>query len=71
LVDNEEVEYVLRYKPPRGSRNSLHLAGYGVELALKKTDYIVIDDREVETGRGLMFANNQNHAKFCFNIILV
>ncbi|CAB4446814.1 unnamed protein product [Rhizophagus irregularis] len=50
LVDNEEVEYVLRYKPPRGSRNSLHLAGYGVELALKKTDYIVIDDREVETG---------------------
>lgn len=65
LVDREEVEYVLRYKPPKGSRNSLHLAGYGVELALKKTDYIVIDDRKVETGRGLMFANNQKHAKFC------
>jgi UDP-glucose:glycoprotein glucosyltransferase len=58
LVNNEKVEYVLRYKPPKNSRNSLYLAGYGVELALKKTDYIVIDDRKVESGKVLMFANN-------------
>ncbi|GES84353.1 UDP-glucose:Glyco protein glucosyltransferase-domain-containing protein [Rhizophagus clarus] len=49
LVNNEKAEYVLRYKPPKGSQNSLYLAGYGVELALKKTDYIVIDDRKVES----------------------
>ena len=26
------------------------MAGYGVELALKKTDYLVVDDRDTGTG---------------------
>ncbi|KAI1007724.1 UDP-glucose:glycoprotein glucosyltransferase [Podosphaera aphanis] len=39
--------YRLRYKRP-SSRNStpFTIPGWGVELALKKTDYIVIDDRD-------------------------
>ncbi|CAO3590292.1 unnamed protein product [Absidia cylindrospora] len=42
--------YSLRYKPvsqqPQGGSSSpLYLTGYGVELALKNTDYLVIDDR--------------------------
>lgn len=42
-----EITYRLRYKRSKGhSSEPLPVAGYGVELALKKTDYIVIDDRE-------------------------
>ncbi|CAG8517343.1 10633_t:CDS:10, partial [Ambispora gerdemannii] len=55
LVDQELAHYVLRYMPPplsstlSGDDKTLYLAGYGVELALKNTDYLVIDDRKVET----------------------
>ncbi|CAG8443499.1 5466_t:CDS:10 [Acaulospora colombiana] len=52
LVEDGEASYVLRYKPPKGSRDTLYLSGYGVELALKNMDYIVIDDRKVEIGVG-------------------
>ncbi|KAH7064697.1 UDP-glucose:glycoprotein glucosyltransferase-domain-containing protein [Macrophomina phaseolina] len=41
--------YKLRHKPPKNFRyepQAVH--GYGVELALKRTDYIVIDDRQAE-----------------------
>lgn len=39
--------YRLRYRPsPQTPDQSLYVAGYGVELVLKRTDYIVIDDRE-------------------------
>ncbi|KAF6821409.1 UDP-glucose:glycoprotein glucosyltransferase [Colletotrichum musicola] len=42
-----EVEYRLRYTKPADSyTEALPVSGYGVELALKRTDYIVIDDRE-------------------------
>jgi UDP-glucose:glycoprotein glucosyltransferase len=39
--------YIIRYKPSpdRRSGTKSKLAGYGVELALKKTDYLVVDDR--------------------------
>ncbi|KAK8227157.1 UDP-glucose:glycoprotein glucosyltransferase-domain-containing protein [Phyllosticta capitalensis] len=41
--------YKLRHKAPReGDRRLLPITGYGVQLALKRTDYIVIDDREAE-----------------------
>ena len=45
------TRYRVRYRPsPRASSsNPLVISGYGVELALKRTDYIVIDDREAET----------------------
>ena len=38
-------QYRLRYRPSVGEK-PLAVSGYGVELALKRTDYIVIDDRE-------------------------
>ena len=57
LADEGIVRYILRYRPVKGHSPSrplkdkrLFVSGYGVELMLKRTDYIVIDDREVETG---------------------
>ncbi|RIB10779.1 Glycosyltransferase Family 24 protein [Gigaspora rosea] len=46
LAKNGVLNYVLRYRPPREKRDMLYLSGYGVELALKNTDYIVLDDRD-------------------------
>jgi UDP-glucose:glycoprotein glucosyltransferase len=46
-----KISYRLRYKPTPYSSEPLTVNGYGVELALKRTDYIVIDDREKEGGR--------------------
>ncbi|EEP81948.1 conserved hypothetical protein [Uncinocarpus reesii 1704] len=44
-VSGEQV----RYRPSSsGHANQLFVSGYGVELALKRTDYIVIDDRAAE-----------------------
>ncbi|KAL5522625.1 hypothetical protein ACEPAG_8642 [Sanghuangporus baumii] len=41
------VEYVFRHKPSGKSNigNKSYLSGYGVALDLKKTDYLVVDDR--------------------------
>lgn len=45
-----EISYRLRYRPERRELlEKLPVNGYGVELQLKRTDYIVIDDREAET----------------------
>lgn len=44
-----DFSYRVRYRRAAGSGSGdrlLPVSGYGVELALKKTDYIVIDDRE-------------------------
>ncbi|KAM0277523.1 hypothetical protein ACHAQH_005722 [Verticillium albo-atrum] len=44
---NGEITYRLRYRRASdSSQEPLPINGYGVELALKRTDYIVIDDRE-------------------------
>ena len=49
------VRYILRYKPVVGSKRGqskdrpLVVSGYGVELMLKRTDYIVIDDRDIDS----------------------
>ncbi len=41
-----QTSYRIRYRPfTTGSAKPLMVSGYGVELALKRTDYIVIDDR--------------------------
>lgn len=51
-----EISYRVRYRraPDLGSEDHfLHVSGYGVELALKKTDYIVIDDREAAKTEGI------------------
>lgn len=43
------TSYRLRYRPASSEqRKPLVVNGYGVELALKRTDYIVIDDRDSE-----------------------
>ncbi|PQE07941.1 UDP-glucose:glyco glucosyltransferase protein [Rutstroemia sp. NJR-2017a WRK4] len=45
-----KTSYRLRHRKPISSSpsNPLIIPGYGVELALKRTDYIVIDDRKEE-----------------------
>lgn len=44
---NRECAYKLRHRRPLNKEaEALPVSGYGVELALKRTDYIVIDDRE-------------------------
>ncbi|KAM3072077.1 killer toxin resistant protein [Clarireedia jacksonii] len=45
-----KTSYRLRHRKPIDSSlsNPLVIPGYGVELALKRTDYIVIDDRKEE-----------------------
>jgi UDP-glucose:glycoprotein glucosyltransferase len=59
LADQGMVRYILRYRPAStvSSDKPLFVSGYGVELMLKRTDYIVIDDREVETGTFLTRSN--------------
>ncbi|KAF9181890.1 hypothetical protein BGZ51_005123 [Haplosporangium sp. Z 767] len=49
LSKDHGLEYSIRYRPPvkYAQGSPLTLAGYGVELALKSTDYIVIDDRDL------------------------
>ena len=43
------TSYRIRYRPSLSPANRpLAISGYGVELALKRTDYIVIDDRNAE-----------------------
>jgi UDP-glucose:glycoprotein glucosyltransferase len=42
-----KTSYRIRHKPSlKGSSSPLVVNGYGVELQLKRTDYIVIDDRD-------------------------
>ncbi|KAI2635587.1 glycosyltransferase family 24 protein [Hypomontagnella submonticulosa] len=44
-----EISYRLRYRVDQSEdREPLPVSGYGVELQLKRTDYIVIDDRDAE-----------------------
>ena len=56
LAQSNVVTYILRYKPPASgahAHGSLHLSGYGAELALKSTEYKVTDDRNADKGRHL------------------
>ena len=49
MVKDGQISYRVRYRPPQQwSSHPLFVSGYGVELALKRTDYIVIDDRDAE-----------------------
>ena len=45
-----QTSYLIRYRRSPASNKPLVVNGYGVELALKRTDYIVIDDRDAEKG---------------------
>ncbi|KAI8855158.1 hypothetical protein BC829DRAFT_378241 [Chytridium lagenaria] len=46
LTKTSKLCYVLRYVPVRTSSKHTSLGGYGVELAIKSTEYTVIDDRQ-------------------------
>ncbi|OBT67480.1 hypothetical protein VE03_03129 [Pseudogymnoascus sp. 23342-1-I1] len=49
MARKQEISYRIRHKKPSVPESRpLVISGYGVELALKRTDYIVIDDREAE-----------------------
>ncbi|KAJ5130574.1 uncharacterized protein N7515_006613 [Penicillium bovifimosum] len=49
MAKQGQISYRVRYRPPQHwSSRPLFVSGYGVELALKRTDYIVIDDRDAE-----------------------
>lgn len=49
LAKEGQVSYIVRYRPPQHwVPRPLFVSGYGVELALKRTDYIVVDDRDAE-----------------------
>ncbi|KAL2163744.1 hypothetical protein VTH06DRAFT_5803 [Thermothelomyces fergusii] len=51
FAQSGEGTYRVRYKrSPGQGREALSVHGYGVELALKRTDYIVIDDRDTGSG---------------------
>ncbi|KAK6498113.1 hypothetical protein TWF506_004353 [Arthrobotrys conoides] len=47
-ADKAGITYKIRYKPSPSLKNPkpIGLSGYGVGLSLKKTDYLVIDDRD-------------------------
>lgn len=51
-AQTENFRFIVRYRPSLRedarvkARNSLK--GYGVEMVLKKTDYLTVDDRETE-----------------------
>jgi UDP-glucose:glycoprotein glucosyltransferase len=47
-TSNKDFDFVLRYKPVAVSfskAKTLYLSGYGVELAVKDTEYLAVDDR--------------------------
>jgi UDP-glucose:glycoprotein glucosyltransferase len=61
LVNDNKIIYILRYKPLINDNDNrkLYLSGYGVELALKQTDYIVLDDRDLNSGK--IYVCNVDH----------
>ncbi|KAJ3135593.1 hypothetical protein HK100_002475 [Physocladia obscura] len=53
LADADLISYVFRYKPPSlgsSQKQQHYLSGYGVELAIKTSEYKVIDDRSTAQG---------------------
>ena len=56
-----KASYRVRYKPSASTEpKPLTVSGYGVELALKRTDYIVIDDRQEGEERNESSTNSGN-----------
>lgn len=41
-----KIRYVVRYRPSKSVKGRQQLTGYGAELYVKRTDYLVIDDRD-------------------------
>lgn len=47
-AESEEIIYVLRHYIQKPSNRKMNLSGYGVELAIKDTEYKAMDDTQVE-----------------------
>ncbi|KAK6487138.1 UDP-glucose:glycoprotein glucosyltransferase 2 isoform X1 [Huso huso] len=47
-AENGEIVYVLRHFVASSSSGKMHLSGYGVELAIKSTEYRAVDDTQVK-----------------------
>ncbi|XP_014811121.1 PREDICTED: UDP-glucose:glycoprotein glucosyltransferase 2 [Calidris pugnax] len=47
-AQKEEIVYVLRHYVQKPSSRKLYLSGYGVELAIKSTEYKAVDDTQVK-----------------------
>ncbi|KAK4124122.1 glycosyltransferase family 24 protein [Parathielavia appendiculata] len=53
MARDGEGSYRVRYRrSPAHPNETLSVNGYGVELTLKRTDYIVIDDRDIGAAKG-------------------
>ncbi|XP_022095271.1 UDP-glucose:glycoprotein glucosyltransferase 1-like isoform X2 [Acanthaster planci] len=52
LANKGTVQYVLRHFVKDQSAQRIRLSGYGVELAIKSTEYKAVDDTEVKEGDG-------------------
>ncbi len=50
----EEFRFAVRYKSGTGGGRKSSLGGYGVEMVLKKTDYLAVDDRVTGEQKTLM-----------------
>uniref|UniRef100_A0AAA9SVV2 UDP-glucose ceramide glucosyltransferase-like 1 n=1 Tax=Bos taurus TaxID=9913 RepID=A0AAA9SVV2_BOVIN len=48
-AQNGEILYVLRHYIQKPSSQKMYLSGYGVELAIKSTEYKALDDTQVRT----------------------
>lgn len=49
LHEASQVQYAVRhYVPNRASLGPLLLSGWGIELSIKKTEYIATDDTNVQ-----------------------
>lgn len=49
-----KCNYVIRYSPPSSSKlnSKLYVKGFGTHVSLKRTDYLVVDDREFPREKG-------------------
>ncbi|KAK6099484.1 killer toxin resistant protein [Batrachochytrium dendrobatidis] len=73
-AENHPLQLVLRYKPSTFAKQPLFLSGYGVELAIKNTEYKVEDDRTlnsdtIETFDGDLVSTSTSEDAFLFEAI--
>uniref|UniRef100_A0A8B9QEK0 UDP-glucose glycoprotein glucosyltransferase 2 n=1 Tax=Apteryx owenii TaxID=8824 RepID=A0A8B9QEK0_APTOW len=47
-AQKEEIVYVLRHYVQKPSSRKMYLSGYGVELAIKSTEYKAVDDTQIK-----------------------
>jgi UDP-glucose:glycoprotein glucosyltransferase len=49
LADDRRIAFTYRYKPPTTKEDKMLMAGYGVQVAIKSTEYMVVDDTKAST----------------------